>query len=108
MGLATFIIGSGIALLVVAALSFMFYVFHSIALHRALSFCGYGSPWLAWIPVAKQFALADCATHGMGTVPVGSAEVPGWVFRYYWALSYVALIIPYGGWLVSFAIKVFA
>ena len=75
------------SILVFAALcavgSIVVYVLHSISLYRGLSACGYVDPWMAWAPVLRQYALADCAVHGMDVVYVGRTPFPGWLFRSY-------------------------
>lgn len=100
------------SILVFAALcavgSIVVYVLHSISLYRGLSACGYVDPWMAWAPVLRQYALADCAVHGMDVVYVGRTPFPGWLFRFYWAICWALMLIPYGGWILSIALHVFA
>lgn len=84
------------------------YILFSIALSRGLAACGYGEPWMAWIPVARKYALADCAVHGMDRVYLWDVPFPGWLFRFHWAICGILMFIPYGGWVLAVGLRIFA
>ena len=71
------------------------YVLTSIAHMKALKALGYDNAWMAWIPFAQQYALADVAAGNQETVMLfGSLSVPAMLYKFWWVLWIVLMFIP--------------
>ncbi len=83
------------------------YILTSIAHMKALKALGYDNAWMAWIPFAQQYALADVAAGNQETVMLfGSLSVPAMLYKFWWVLWIVLMFIPIVGRLASWAVLV--
>ena len=85
----------------------IFYVLYGISHSRALKALGYARPWMAWIPLANYWALAEAAMDGeenvvfFSTVSVSTAS-----FRLWWLFAYVVSLVPGVGTILNIAMRV--
>lgn len=94
---------------VIIVIGLIYYVLSSLAHMKALKALGYDKAWMAWIPFAQQYALADVAAANQSSVPLfGSVSVPAPLYKFWWAVWIVLSFIPIIGsiasvvWLVVF------
>ncbi|MBQ9863247.1 MAG: hypothetical protein IJM28_04990 [Lachnospiraceae bacterium] len=87
----------GVALIVgviVIAIGLAFYVWCSFITYRTLQSMNYDKAWMAWIPMVKNYALADVTKdEGENTRVLGAFEVPNWLYQWAWVIPLV-LNIP--------------
>lgn len=89
----------GMSLGVIAFLFLMLigvYVLWSIACAKALIYAGYSNTWMAWIPIAREWALADAASAGSETLDMFGAQVPKILFELS-GLLFLIVIVPFIG-----------
>lgn len=82
------------------------YVIGAVAYQRGLRLCGYSKPWMAWIPFARQYALADAVGDADGNTTVLGFQIPSMVFNFWWVLQIAANWIPSVGTVISLVIGV--
>ena len=80
------------------------YAFHSGGEYLLLKRMQYERPWMAWIPLANYYALADAATRGLKTVRFYKWEIKAESFRFWIAAAIVANFVPIIGGLAMTAI----
>lgn len=84
----------GAYLVFILLIAVVCYVVSSLAHMKALKAMGYSRAWMAWIPFAQQYALADAAAKGQENVALfGSVSVPAAVYKFWWAIMLAAQII---------------
>ncbi|MBO5033060.1 MAG: hypothetical protein J6C19_12920 [Lachnospiraceae bacterium] len=97
----------GAYLLVVVVIALAYYVVSSLAHMKALKAAGYDKAWMAWIPFANYYALADAAADHQDKVNLfGTLSVPAALYKFWWAVSIVLSFIPVIGSLASAVIKI--
>lgn len=83
------------------------YVLYGISHMKALKALGYDKPWMAWIPFANYWALADVALNGEESMNLfGSLSIPAIVFKLWWVIAYVVNFIPAVGGLCFLVINI--
>lgn len=108
MNYVNLILGFGIGIiLVVCLVAVACYVIGSLAYMKALKFMGYDKPWMAWIPYACYYALADCGAEGDPKLLPGM-KVPVIVYKLWWIVPLVLAFVhvPYVGWLIRLAVQI--
>lgn len=99
------ILGAYIVAIVVIGL--IVYVLSSLAHMKALKALGYDKAWMAWIPFAQQYALADVAADNQQSVHLfGSISVPAVLYKFWWILWIVLPFVPIIGSLASTVVLV--
>lgn len=99
------ILGAYIVAIVVIGL--IVYVLSSLAHMKALKALGYDKAWMAWIPFAQQYALADVAADNQQSVHLfGSISVPAVLYKFWWILWIVLPFVPVIGSLASTVVLV--
>lgn len=89
----------GAYLVVILVIGIACYVIASLAHMKALKAMGYDKAWMAWIPYAQQYALADAAARGQENITLfGSVSVPAALYKFWWA---VMLAVQVLGWIIS-------
>lgn len=97
----------GAYLMVFVVIALIAYVLSSLAHMKALKALGYDKAWMAWIPFAQFYALADAAADNQQSVHLfGSVSVPAALYKFWWALWIVVSFIPVIGSIAAFAIIV--
>jgi hypothetical protein len=83
------------------------YVVTSFGYYKALKRLGYQNAWLAWIPIANLYALADVAANGEESINViGTLEVPAMVYKLWWLAMLVFYFVPVIGWLLTIIFRI--
>ena len=104
---ALFLAILGTYLVVVLVVLLVCYVLTSLAHMKALKALGYDKAWMAWIPLAQQYALADVAAGNQDNVTLfGTLSVPATLYRFWWILWIVLPFVPFIGGLASTAVMV--
>ena len=108
LGIATALVGAYIIVAFIGiVIAIVVYVLSSVAHMKALKALGYANAWLAWIPVAWQYALADAASEGRENVPLfGNTTVPAMMYKLWWIALFVLPFVPVIGPLASVVIRV--
>lgn len=97
-------VGFGIILFMLV-LSIAVYFVCAFATYRALKLLGYDKAWLGFIPCANMYALADVT--GYDEVDLGfNIKVPMTLFKFWWAIAYLIIMIPVVGGILSFALQI--
>ncbi|MDE7478210.1 MAG: hypothetical protein K2M91_09725 [Lachnospiraceae bacterium] len=97
----------GTYLVVVLVVMLVCYVLTSLAHMKALKALGYDKAWMAWIPLAQQYALADVAAGNEDNVTLfGTLTVPATLYRFWWILWIVLPFVPFIGGLASTVVMV--
>jgi hypothetical protein len=97
----------GAYIIVVLVIMLAYYVIASLAYMKALKAVGYKRPWMAWIPCADYYALADAAANGQENVTLFSTlSVPAVLYKFWWAVMIVANFIPVVGTVLAWVIRV--
>lgn len=97
----------GIYLVFLLAIVVLVYVLYSLSHMKALKALGYDKPWMAWIPFANYWALADVALNGEDSMNLfGSFSVPGIVFKLWWVIAYVVMFVPAVGNLLYLVVSI--
>lgn len=97
----------GAYLLIILVIVAVCYVLSSLAHMKALKALGYDKAWMAWIPFAQQYALADAAANNQETVTLfGSFSVPAMLYKFWWVLLFICPFIPFIGTLASTVVMI--
>lgn len=104
---AVFLAVIGAYLMVFLVVGVIFYVLTSLAHMKALKALGYDKAWMAWIPFAQQYALADVAAGNQESVTLfGSFSVPAVLYKFWWILWIILPFVPVIGSLASTVVMV--
>lgn len=79
------------------------YVLYGISHMKMFKMVGYENYWMAWIPVACYYALADCVR--INDVNIFGAVIPKHVFKLWWILLFVLNLIPGIGNILALVLK---
>jgi hypothetical protein len=83
------------------------YVVLSLGFYKALKRLGYANAWMGWVPVANLYALADVAADGQDNINViGTVTIPAMLYKFWWAIVFVANFVPAIGSILAIAIQV--
>lgn len=97
----------GAYMLVLLVIVIAYYVVSSLAHMKALKAVGYDKAWMAWIPFANYYALADAAADKQDSVNLfGTLSVPAMLYKFWWAIMIVLYFVPVIGSLASVVVKV--
>jgi len=97
----------GIYLIFVLVIVVAVYVLYSISHMKALKALGYDKPWMAWIPFANYWALAEVALNGEESMNLfGSFSVPAIAFKLWWVVAYVVMFVPGVGNFLYFVVAI--
>lgn len=97
----------GIYLIFLLVVVVLVYVLYGISHMKALKALGYDKPWMAWIPFANYWALADVALNGEDSMNLfGSLSIPGIVFKLWWVIYIVVSCIPKVGNLLGMVLTI--
>lgn len=97
----------GAYLVFVLIIAVVFYVLYAISHMKALKALGYDKPWMAWIPFANYYALADAALNGGDSMQLfGSLSIPAMVFKLWWVISFVVSFIPGVGNILNLVLRI--
>ena len=93
--------------IIMSVISIVFYVLYGISHMKALKVLGYDRPWMAWIPFANNWALAEVVLNGAENINFfNSFEVPALVFKLWWLIAIGVCGVPVVGNLLSVVIRV--
>ncbi|MDO4262246.1 MAG: hypothetical protein Q4C82_09215 [Eubacteriales bacterium] len=109
MDVSTMFLTLGVGLLLgIVAITIVWYVAFSYSHMKALNALGYSKPWLAWIPFGVYYACAEAVEPEDHPVQIlGSFEVPGVVFRFWWVVPLVLTVVPISfGSLITLAMSI--
>ena len=97
----------GAYLVVIVVIVLAVYVLSSLAHMKALKALGYDKAWMAWIPLAQYYALADVAAGNQESVTLfGSVSVPAILYKFWWIVWIVVSFVPVIGSIAAFAVIV--
>lgn len=97
----------GIYLIFVFVVIIAVYVLYSLSHMKALKALGYDKPWMAWIPFANYWALADVALNGEESMNLfGSFSIPAIAFKLWWLIAYIVMFVPAVGQLLYLAVTI--
>jgi hypothetical protein len=83
------------------------YVVSALGFYKALKRLGYNNAWMAWIPFANYYALADAAANGQEEVNlIGTLTIPAILYKLWWLVMLVAAFIPVIGNILVLVIRV--
>lgn len=91
---------------VLLAIVIAMYVLCSMARMKVLKIYGYANPWMAWVPILCEFAIADAACEGKDKLPLFGASAPSWLFKFYWLISFAVGFVPVVGTVASIVLQV--
>lgn len=84
-----------------------FYVLYGISHMKALRVLGYDRPWMAWIPFANDWALAEVTLNGAENINFfNSFDIPAMVFKLWWLIAIGVSCIPVVGTLLNVVLRV--
>lgn len=102
-----FVAALGIYFVVLIIIAIVFYVLYGISHMKALKAFGYDKPWMAWIPFANYFALADAVLNGEDNIKLfGSLSIPAVVFKFWWVIALVVSFIPVVGKILNYVLRI--
>lgn len=104
-GMIALLAGLGILLVFVLLICIAVWVFYALMHVRMLKAMNYDKPWMAWIPFANQYALADCLKLEEAEL-FGSVKIPMNIFKFWFAVPFVLSFVPVLGTLLSIAARV--
>ena len=85
----------------------IFYVLYGVSHMKALKALGYDKPWMAWIPLANYWALAEVVLDDEENVNLlGSFNVSAKVFKLWWLIAYAIAFVPGVGSLLNLVLHV--
>ncbi len=97
----------GAYLLFVLVIVVVCWVLYGISHMKALKAVGYDKAWMAWIPFANMWALAEVALDGDESMTLfGSLNIPAIAFKLWWAVGLVLSFIPTVGSLLNLVLTV--
>lgn len=74
---------------------------------KALKAVGYDKAWMAWIPLANMWALAEVALDGDESMTLfGSLNIPAIAFKLWWVVGFVSSFIPMVGGFLNLVLTV--
>ena len=92
---------------VIIAVAIAMYILTGFAYQKAMRILKYKYSWMAWIPYAKHYALADAASEGKDTMKLFNANCPVFFFKFWFLLSPALTMLPFAGPLAAFVYKLF-
>ena len=100
MGLAAFFAVGAVFMVIVGIIGLAAYIFNSLQHQKVFKKLGYANAWMAWIPFAFNYALADIACPDEGFVLFGKTIEKN-LFKFYMVVLFVASFVPVVGGIVS-------
>jgi len=95
---------------VLVIIGIAYYVWSSFVTYRVLQSANYDKAWMAWIPYARNYALADVTKdEGDKTKVLNAFEVPNWLYQFYWVVPLILLFVKLPGtleWIINIACSV--
>jgi hypothetical protein len=83
------------------------YVVTALGYYKCLKSFGYQNAWMAWVPFANSYALADVAANGQQEINlIGTVKIPVILYKFWWAVTLVVSFFPIIGGLVALVIRV--
>jgi hypothetical protein len=83
------------------------YIVCALGFMKALKRVGYPNAWLAWIPLAQYYALADVAAQGQENITIiGTLSIPAMLYKLWWVVAIVINIVPAIGSILALAITI--
>ena len=79
-----------VAVIVVIAV----YVWTAVVYQKVLKHLGYKNTWMAWIPYANNYAVADVIRGDNDKTNVLGLELPSMLFNFWWLIGIVITRIP--------------
>ncbi len=97
----------GAYLIIVLIIVVVCWVLYGISHMKALKAVGYDKAWMAWIPYANMWALAEVALDGDESMTLfGSFNIPAIAFKLWWVIGLVLAFIPTVGSLLNLVLTV--
>ena len=93
--------------LICIAVGVAMYILRALAYRKAMRLLHYRKSWMAWIPFAQHYALADAASEGAPTMKLFNADCPVWFFKFWFLMSYALSVFPFGGAIAGFIYRLF-
>ena len=88
--------------MIVVALAVGMYILRALAYQKVMRKYNYRKTWMAWIPFAQHYALADAASEGKSTMKFFSADCPAWFFKFWFLVAGVGAFVPFIGGTAAF------
>lgn len=97
----------GAYLIFVLVIVIVCWVLYGISHMKALKAVGYDKAWMAWIPFANMWALAEVALDGDESMTLfGSLNIPAIAFKLWWVVGFVLSFIPTVGSFLNLVLTV--
>ena len=87
-------------------ISIAIYVWSGIETHKVLKHLGYKNAWMAWVPYANRYAVADVIRGDDDQTEVLGHKVPALLFNFWWLAALVVLLVPTIGYLCYVAMSI--
>ena len=97
----------GAYLIFILVIGVVCWVLYGISHMKALKAVGYDKAWMAWIPLANMWALAEVALDGDESMTLfGSLNIPAIAFKLWWVVGFVSSFIPMVGGFLNLVLTV--
>ncbi len=100
-------IAGSIVLIIVALVALLaVYVLTALAYQKVFKKFNYPRPWMAWIPLANSWAIADVIQDKEGNVTIFGQKIPAMAFNFWFVVPFLLSYIPGIGSLLNVAANV--
>ena len=79
---------------ILVLISIGLYVWSSLMNQKVLKHMGYKNAWMAWIPYANNYAIADVIRGEDGQTDVLGCKIPSVVFNFWWLIAAAVMSVP--------------
>ena len=93
--------------LVAITIAVAMYILRSFAFRKVLRKYNYRKTWMAFIPYAQYYAIADAAAEGKPTMKFFSADCPVWWFKFWYIITTAGSFVPFIGPTAVFVFRMF-
>lgn len=83
------------------ALVIIVYIWSGIQISKVLRMLGYQKSWMAWIPLANYYALADAIKDENNNITAFGRDINYLFFAFFWIIGLVLSYIPRVGTLLN-------
>lgn len=97
---------AGIFLFLLVVVGIGCYLLMAFGIQKMLKTLHYDKTWMAWIPLANLFAIAQVASRGQDEMKIFNFQLPTVVMGLWWIVYFVLGRIPHVGTLLATACQV--
>lgn len=89
------LVGAGIVVVLIALVIVVAaYILASLGTQKVLKKFQYPRPWMAWIPFANYYALADILQDKEGNTSILGQKVPAMLFNFWFVVPFALSYVP--------------